>query len=64
MHRVPTSVSVQDFLASMGVKTIPHSAFLLVSVPADVFLFPRLKSEQADLSLSHDSFKTGLEGVV
>jgi hypothetical protein len=23
-----------------------------------------LKSEQADLSLSHDSFKTGLEGVV
>jgi hypothetical protein len=64
MHPVPTSASVQDFLASKDVKTIPHSAFLLVSVPADVFLFPRLKSELADLLLSHDSFKTSLEGVV
>jgi hypothetical protein len=40
-----------------GVKTIPYPPYSWDITPATLFLYPRVASELAGLSLSQDSFK-------
>jgi hypothetical protein len=42
----------------------PHPPYSLDITPTNFFLFPRVKSELAGLSLSQDSFKTSWVGVL
>ncbi len=61
---VHIAASVVDFLVAKGVKTIPHPPYSPDLAPADIFLFPRVKSELAGQTLTQESFKTSWEGVV
>jgi hypothetical protein len=47
-----------------SVKMTPHPPYSLDITPTNFFLFPRVKSELAGLSLSQDSFETSWEGVL
>jgi hypothetical protein len=42
----------------------PHPPYSLDITPTNFYLFPRVKSELAGLSLSQDSFKTSWVGVL
>ncbi len=55
---------VQEYLAAKGVKTLRHPPYLPDLAPADFFLFPRVKSELAGLSLKQETFQKSWEGVV
>ncbi len=57
-HRVHTPTSVQEALTAKGFMMIPLSPHLPDIAPADIFLFPRRKSELPVLSLTQDSFRT------
>jgi histone-lysine N-methyltransferase SETMAR len=61
---VHTAGEVQKYLTAKGIKTIPHPPYSPDLAPADFFLFPKLKSELAGISLAQDTFKTTWEGVV
>jgi hypothetical protein len=49
---------------SEGGKTICHSSYLSNFIPADLFPCRTVKMKLVSLSLSQESFKTSLEGVV
>jgi hypothetical protein len=49
---VHTTATVTDFLASKGVKTVPHPPYLLDLAPADFFLFTKVKAELAGQTLT------------
>jgi hypothetical protein len=54
---VQTATSVQGSDGIKGIKVICYSPYYLDSVSANIFLFQRVKLEQAGLPLSQDSFK-------
>jgi hypothetical protein len=45
-------------------QDIPHLPYSPNIAPADFFLFPQVKSQLADLTLSQDTLKTSWEGVM
>jgi hypothetical protein len=47
-----------------SVKITPYPPYSLDITPMNFFLFPRVKSELAGLSLSQDSFETSWVGVL
>jgi hypothetical protein len=51
-------------LVAKSVKMTPHPTYSLDITPTNFFLFPRVKSELASLSLPQDSFKTSWVGVL
>ncbi len=51
-------------LVAKGIKTIHRHPYLPGLTLADIFFFPRMKSELAGLSLSQDSFQKSWEGVL
>jgi histone-lysine N-methyltransferase SETMAR len=61
---VHTAATVQEYLAAKGVKTLRHPPYSPDLAPADFFLFPRVKSELAGLSLKQETFQKSWEGVV
>jgi histone-lysine N-methyltransferase SETMAR len=54
-----TATVVQEFLAAKSIKTIAHPPYSPDLAPADYFLFPRVKTELAGVSLNQDTFRTG-----
>ncbi len=48
---------VQEYLAVKGVKTLRHPPYSPDLAPADFFLFPRVKSELAGLSVNQETFQ-------
>jgi hypothetical protein len=62
---VHTAASVQQFRnRGKGVKTIRHLALFTQYRPSRLFLFQRIKSELAGLSLSQDNFRMSCDGIV
>ncbi len=61
---VHTGAAVQLYLAVKGVQTIHHPSYFSNITPANFFLFPRMKSEMAGLSLTQESFQKSWEVVV
>jgi hypothetical protein len=55
---------VEESMVAKGVNTIPWPPYSLDIIPANFFLFPRVKSEMAGLLLSQDSFQTSWVGVM
>ena len=55
---------MEEFLATNYVRTLQHPPYSLDLVPADYSLFWRIKSDLADVSITHETFKTELEGVL
>jgi hypothetical protein len=53
---VDSATSVLKSQMAKSIKMIPHPPYSLDINPANFFLFPRVKSEVAGLSLSQDSF--------
>jgi histone-lysine N-methyltransferase SETMAR len=50
--------------AAKGVKMLRHPPYLPDLAPADFFLFPRVKTELAGLSVNQEAFQKSWEGVV
>jgi histone-lysine N-methyltransferase SETMAR len=61
---VHTAAKVTDWLAARDIKLIEHLPYSPDLAPADYFLFPRVKRELVDLTLTKDSFKKEREGAV
>jgi histone-lysine N-methyltransferase SETMAR len=61
---VHTVTTVQEYLAAKGVKMLCHPPYSPDLAPADFFLFSRVKSELAGLSMNHETFQKSWEGVV
>ncbi len=61
-YQVHTATSVPESLASKSIKTITYPIHWIS--PQQLFLFLRVKSELAGLSLSQDSLKTSWVGVM
>jgi histone-lysine N-methyltransferase SETMAR len=61
---VHTAATVQEYLAAKGIKTLRHPPYSPDLAPADFFLFPRVKSELAGLSMNQETFQKSWEGVV
>jgi len=59
-----TTAAVQFFIAAKGIRTIHHPPYLLDLTLADYFLFPTMKRELADKSLTQNTFKTARDGVI
>jgi histone-lysine N-methyltransferase SETMAR len=53
-----------NWLAARDIKLIEHPPYSPDLVPADYFLFPRVKRELAGLTLTQDTFKKEWEGAV
>jgi hypothetical protein len=53
-----------EFLATNYIRTLQHPPYSLDLVPADYSLFWRIKSDLADVSITHETFKTELERVL
>ncbi len=68
LHRdnapVHTAATVKDYLTAKGIKTIRHPPYSPDLAPADFFLFPKVKSELAGLSLTQGTFQKTWDGVV
>jgi hypothetical protein len=60
---VHTATTVQDYIREKGIKGIPHLPNFLELAPAGFFLFLKVNSALADISLSQDSFKMTWGGV-
>jgi hypothetical protein len=58
-----TTVIMQNCRAAMNIKTIWHLANTPELVPVDCFLFPRVKAELADISVTHEAFQKAWDGV-
>ncbi len=54
---VHTAATVQEYLAAKGVKRLRHPPYSPDLAPADFFLFPRVKSELAGLSMNQETFR-------
>jgi hypothetical protein len=54
---------VQDCLAAINIRTILQSPDLLVMAPADCFLFARVKSELAAISVTQEPLQMTWDGV-
>jgi hypothetical protein len=61
---VHTAATVQEYLEAKGIKTLQHLPSLPDLALTDFFLFPRVKSELAGLSMKQESFQKSWEGVV
>jgi hypothetical protein len=53
-----------EFLATNYIRALQHPPYSLDLVPADYSLFWRIKSDLADVSIIHETFKTELERVL
>jgi hypothetical protein len=51
-------------LATNYIRALQRPPYSLDFVPADYSLFWRIKSDLADVSITHDTFKTELERVL
>ncbi len=63
VHTMHSTTSVVEFLASKGVKLILSHPICLTSPPVDFFLFSRVKSELAGLTLFQENYRNSWEGV-
>jgi histone-lysine N-methyltransferase SETMAR len=61
---VHTAATVQEYLAAKGVQMLRHPPYSPDLAPADFFLFPRVKTKLAGLSLKQETFQKSWEGVV
>ncbi len=61
---VHAAATVQDYLAAKGIKTIRHPPYSPDLASADFFLFPKVKSELAGLSLTQGTFQKTWDGVI
>jgi histone-lysine N-methyltransferase SETMAR len=59
-----TAATFQEYLVAKGVKTLRHPPDSPDLAPADFFLFPRVKTELAGLSMNQETFQKSWEGVV
>ncbi len=60
---IHTAAAVQQYLVVKGVQTIHRPSYFSNLIPANFFLFPRMKSEMAGLSLTQESFQKSWEVV-
>ena len=51
-------------MATNYIRALQHPPYSLDLVPADYSLFWRIKSDLADVSITHETFKTELERVL
>jgi transposase len=58
---VHTANNVTKFLAKNNIRTLQHPPYSPDLAPADYFLFRRLKSDLAGVSVTPETFKTELE---
>ena len=61
---VHTANNVTKFLAKNNIRTLQHPPYSPDLAPADYFLFRRLKSDLAGVSVTPETFKTELERVL
>ena len=61
---VHTAKVVQEFLAKKRIKLLYHPPYSFDLVPADYFLFPKLKKELAGITMTQEKFKKEWEGVL
>jgi hypothetical protein len=59
-----TANKVTKFLAKNNIRTLQHPPYSPDLAPADYFLFQRLKSDLAGVSVTPETFKTELERVL
>ncbi len=59
---VHTSATVQKYLAEKGIKTLRHPPYSPDLAPADLFIFPRVKSKLAGLLMNQESFQKSWKG--
>ncbi len=60
---VHTAATVQ-YLEAKGVKMLHHPPYSPDLAPVNFFLFPRVKTELAGLSMNQETFQKSWEGVV
>jgi histone-lysine N-methyltransferase SETMAR len=54
---------IHDFLAKKSIKLLSNPPFSPDLIPADYFLFPKLKKELAGFTITQEEFKKEWEGV-
>ena len=60
---VHTAAVVRDWMAAKQILLLPHPPYLLDLAPADFFLFPKIKTQLAGLTLTQETFKKTWDGV-
>jgi hypothetical protein len=61
---VHTAMVIHDFLAKKSIKLLSNPPFSPDLIPADYFLFPKLKKELAGFTMTQEEFKKEWEGVL
>ena len=61
---VHTAAVVQKWLADYAIQVLEHPPYSQDSVPADYFLFPRVKEMLAGRRLTQETLKTAWDGVL
>ena len=55
---------IHEFLAKKRIKLLSNPPFSPNLIPADYFLFPKLKKELAGFTMTQEEFKKEWEGVL
>ncbi len=55
---------IHEFLATKSIKLLSNPPFSPDLIPADYYLFPKLKNELAGSTMTQEEFKKEWEGVL